>query len=69
MTCCSSNSSSYTQIKMNLNRHVDRVSKSVFIGSYEAITDPEVLKELSISKIISLDIEKPLVAQELKHLF
>ena len=50
MTCSFSNSSSYTQSKMNLNRHVDRVSKSVFIGSYEAITDPEVLKELSISK-------------------
>ena len=43
--------------------------QSVFIGSYEAIMDPEVLKELSISKIISLDIKKPLLAQELKHLF
>jgi len=54
---------------MNLNRHIDRVSQSIFIGSYEAIMDPEVLKEHSISKILSLDIEKPLVAQELKHLF
>ena len=43
--------------------------QSVFIGSYEAIMDPEVLKELLISKIISLDIEKPHVAQELKHIF
>ena len=56
-------------ITMNNNHNIAKIDQRLFIGSYEAAIDIQLLRSLSITKVLSLDTVKPVLDHSLIQLF